>query len=74
MHPQDRFEMTRAMRQHGGSFVRALAECFALADSSNLDRLVAAFPEYIEQYSAIASSDAASRALAWDAEKQEHAE
>ena len=34
----------------GGSFVKALAECFAKADRDNLIKLIQAFPEYVQQY------------------------
>ena len=43
-------EMLDAM-QRGGSFVRALAECFRHADINNRKRLMRAFPDYVEEYS-----------------------
>ena len=46
----EKLAMCRAMRVYGGSFVVALAECFIHADSNNLARLYAAFPEYVEEY------------------------
>jgi pyruvate/2-oxoacid:ferredoxin oxidoreductase beta subunit len=49
-----KFEMIEAMRADGGSFIQALAECFARADMANQARLEQAFPEYVEQYLAIA--------------------
>lgn len=54
-----KFGMMRAMRRYGGSFVVALAECFARADSSNFEKLCKAFPEYVEQYLEMAAKDAA---------------
>lgn len=38
------------MELHGGSFVRALAECHLRADAANRQRLRGAFPEYFERY------------------------
>ena len=46
----DKIKMVAMMKRFGGSFVRALAECFILADSNNLDRLYKAFPEIVQQY------------------------
>lgn len=45
-----KLKMVSAMRTYGGSFVQALAECFIRADSENLNRLVTAFPEYVQKY------------------------
>ena len=42
--------MVEAMHKYGGGFVKALAECFTLADSNNKTRLYRAFPEYVKQY------------------------
>lgn len=50
MNQDEKLAMCRAMRVYGGSFVKALSECFILADSENQERLEAAFPEYVEQY------------------------
>ncbi len=50
-------EMVVAMRRYGGGFVRALAECFILADTDNLRRLYAAFPQYVIQYNQMARLD-----------------
>jgi hypothetical protein len=52
-----KYEMVEAMRKYGGGFVKCLAECFAHADQFNLKRLEAAFPEYVEQYIAMAGID-----------------
>lgn len=38
------------MRRHGGNFVQLLGHAGLIADSSNLIRLKAAFPEYFEKY------------------------
>lgn len=43
-----------AMRQFGGSFVKALAEAAARADAGNLAILRAAFPGYWADYRAMA--------------------
>lgn len=39
-----------AMERFGGSFVRALAQCFTCADPTNIAKLKAAFPEYWAEY------------------------
>lgn len=38
------------MRTYGGSFVKALAEVIVKADRTNLKKLMAAFPDYFEEY------------------------
>ena len=38
------------MEVYGGSFVKALRECFAHADFMNFARLEQAFPEIVKQY------------------------
>ena len=38
------------MKQYGGSFVKALAECILRADEHNLAKLEAMFEDYINQY------------------------
>jgi len=38
------------MEVEGGSFVRALAECFHRADPRNRQRLLDAFPDYFKEY------------------------
>lgn len=38
------------MERTGGSFVKALAGAFFKADAINTKKLLAAFPEYFEQY------------------------
>ena len=37
----------------GGSFVKALADLYYMADSTNKLRVRAAFPEYFEKYEAM---------------------
>lgn len=44
------FEMTERMEQFGGSFVIALSYAFRRADAFNRQRLLNAFPDYVEQY------------------------
>lgn len=40
----------RAMKRYGGSFVRALAEAWLLADEDNDRRIEAAWPNYVGKY------------------------
>ena len=40
----------RAMDAYGGSFVKALAQAWLLADEDNCRRIEAAFPEYMQKY------------------------
>jgi hypothetical protein len=42
------------MRKRGGSFVKALAETYVLADPDNRERIKDAFPEYWMRYLQIA--------------------
>jgi hypothetical protein len=55
----EKLEMITAMRIYGGSFVCALADCFAKADANNFSRLLLAFPEYVKQYRDMADKSAA---------------
>ena len=48
------FGVVEMMTTQGGSFVKALAECFHCADSINFQKLRNAFPEYWKQYAEIA--------------------
>lgn len=50
------YEVVEAMRQYGGSFVKALAECFLRADTDNFWKLKIAFPEYWKQYQEMAKN------------------
>ncbi len=45
------FAVVELMREMGGSFVKALAECFHRADPVNFVKLQIAFPEYWKEYS-----------------------
>jgi hypothetical protein len=51
---KDEFKVVEAMREQGGSFVQALAECFHRADMYNKSKLKAAFPVYWRQYEQLA--------------------
>lgn len=42
--------MIKAMKTYGGSFVKALAVAWEVADSENRKRLETAFPEIVEKY------------------------
>lgn len=44
----------QAMIDHGGSFVRALAATWRVADDSNRARLQEAFPEVFQRYERLA--------------------
>ena len=44
-----------AMEQYGGSFVAALAQAARRADSTNLAKIKATWPEYWRQYTEMAS-------------------
>lgn len=50
MTEEEKYTMIKNMRTYGGSFVKALAECFALADPINFYKLLDAFPLYVEKY------------------------
>lgn len=43
-----------AMRRRGGSFVQGLGRLIPLGDPDSRTRLLEAFPEYVQQYRAIA--------------------
>lgn len=49
-HYDDALHMMEVM---GGSFVKALAHLYYMADSKNKPRVRAAFPEYFEKYEAM---------------------
>jgi hypothetical protein len=51
------YDVIEAMKRYGGSFVKKLAEAFALADPQNQARLKAAFPEYWKKYTEMAEID-----------------
>ena len=44
------YEMICRMKEYGGSFVVALANAFVSADMKNKQRLIAAFPDYVNEY------------------------
>ena len=48
------WEIAEAMVQYGGGFVSQLGKLFRAADVDNKKRLVAAFPDYFDQYREIA--------------------
>lgn len=47
---QELYRAACAMRTFGGSFAAAIGEALQVADLSNRDRLVNAFPELVEKY------------------------
>jgi hypothetical protein len=51
----DDYLVLQAMRKDGGSFVRALAAAATCADSDNLARIKAAWPEYWARDSLLAT-------------------
>ena len=51
------FDVVTAMQDYGGSFVKALAECFHRADHINFEILKEAFPDYWEQYERVAEKE-----------------
>jgi len=55
MKHDDVIALAVAMKTYGSLFVRALSHCFLTADSTNLQKLLNTFPEYVEQYSKMAN-------------------
>ena len=51
---EEQHRVGSAMVSHGGSFVEALGRALLLADTTNRERIKAAFPEYWETYTKIA--------------------
>lgn len=49
------YDITEMMIRYGGSFVKALGQLFRLADNTNQAKLVAAFPELIDEYDRMAT-------------------
>jgi len=47
---EEEFAVVENMACFGGSFVKALAECFHKADRENFEKLKTAFPNYWKQY------------------------
>lgn len=50
MPTESEYEVVRAMEKFGGSFVKALAECFGRADAINFEKLRTTFPEIWNEY------------------------
>lgn len=50
-------DVIATMAAHGGSFVKALAECARRADPHNLSRLKGAFPDLWAHYGNVAGRD-----------------
>ena len=48
------WDIVNAMIRHGGSFVRALGQCYQRADEDNMRRLREAFPEVWAKYGDLA--------------------
>lgn len=48
---EQEFNTVENMSKYGGSFIKALAECFHHADVHNKRLLITTFPTYWEQYS-----------------------
>jgi hypothetical protein len=44
------YEMICRMQEYGGSFVVALANALQCADRKNKQRLIDAFPDYVNEY------------------------
>jgi hypothetical protein len=45
------FELTEKMISTGGSFVQSLGVCIRRADATNRQKLLEAFPNYVQEYS-----------------------
>jgi len=46
----EEIKIVEKMEKYGGSFVKALAQCFYRADRNNFKKLQNAFEEYWEEY------------------------
>lgn len=55
------YEITEAMIQYGGGFVRQLGILLRLADEDNKRRLLEAFSEYLHTYDDLAAEKARTR-------------
>ena len=44
------YKMTLRMEKYGGAFVQALANAFKYADSTNREKLLNTFPDYVNEY------------------------
>ena len=47
---EEEYEVVETMAKYGGSFVKALAECFHKADRSNINKLKSTFSVYWVEY------------------------
>ena len=56
MNHDEKLLVIRAMRTHGGSFVRLLAEAWLHADAENCRRIETAFPECVAKYREVAAT------------------
>lgn len=61
MSEPDDWDVTDAMKQHGGGFVIALAELWRRGDEDNRRRIKAAWPEYWERYAGMARAKGTSK-------------
>jgi 2-oxo-4-hydroxy-4-carboxy--5-ureidoimidazoline (OHCU) decarboxylase len=50
------FRAAQAMHQYGGSFAKALAKAFYVADAQNQAKLVDAFPALFAKYALVAAN------------------
>ena len=50
-------KVVEAMRTYGGSFVKALGDCFCHADPMNFQRLKSTFSGYWKQYEKMAKKN-----------------
>ena len=55
IHQNDIYWLTKAMKEHGGSFIQHLAELLTVADTDNTRRIISAFSDDIEQYRILAN-------------------
>ena len=56
----NQMQVVEAMQKYGGSFVKALAMAFYMADFKNFIKLKNAFPEYWTEYERMAERDQSS--------------
>ncbi|MFZ2152259.1 MAG: hypothetical protein WAV09_04085 [Minisyncoccia bacterium] len=54
---EEEFKTVEMMTKYGGSFVKALAECFHKADADNFLKLKLCFYEYWIQYTKMAKKE-----------------
>jgi hypothetical protein len=58
MKPISDFSVIEAMQKHGGSFVKHLAIAAYNADTANLNKIKATWPDYWVKYAKFAEEDA----------------